>query len=495
MIVKTEQFTDQIKEGTIVLVVDDEPNVMAVLREMLEGENYRLLTAYSLAEARSILSRENINIVLTDLILGDGSGADILKEAARIHPDCKTIIMTGRPAIQEAIGLMKQGAYDYLAKPFGMETLKMALNKAEEKIRLERENIQLREMMSFYRISQAMGTAIELDELLKLILDSSAKEFESDVACLYFVDKTSKQLALKASTGIYDKSIKDLIFDHCLEISQYTTATGEPSIYNDPDLDYSSEELGVKSSLCQPLKAKGQITGTLIVIRIKNPHPFTHGQLTGLGLLASKAAGAIENSNLYEDLKDTYVATVEALATAIEARDSYTRGHTERVYVLSCILAEELGWDESKLGDLKIGGILHDIGKIAVPDAILNKPGPLTKEEFEIMRQHPEQGARMVESISFLRQALPYILSHHERHDGKGYPFGLEGDEIPYPGRLLAVVDTIDAITSDRPYRKGRSMAKAIDEVRRNAGTQFHPEVVEACLKAYEKGKLEYNGK
>ncbi len=474
-----------------VLVVDDEPSVLAVIQEMLEDEEYKLISAYSVAEARSILSRQNINIVLADIFLGDGSGAEIMEASGKIHPESLTIIMTGRPTIQNAIMMMKKGAYDYLAKPFSLEALKLALRRANEKIRLERENINLKEMMSFYKISEAMGSTIELDALLKLILDSTIKEFEADIASLYFVRENGDGLDLKATVGIGDESIQKLVSDHIYSSCQKTVATKCPMIFNDPDPDYSSDDRTIKSSLCQPLMARGKILGALIVVRTKNPHPFSQGQLTGLGLLASKAAAAIESSNLYEDLKETYIATVEALANAIEARDTYTRGHTERVYVLSKILADELGWSEAELGDLRIGGILHDIGKIGVPDSILNKSGLLTDEEFEIMRTHPEKGARMVESIPFLRTALPYIKYHHERHDGEGYPYGLKGDEIPLPGRLLAVVDTIDAVTSDRPYRKGRPLAEAIEEIKNHSGTQFNPEIVEACLSAYSKGKLD----
>lgn len=489
-------ITEEVKEPRItqtcnVLVVDDEPNVLAVVQEMLEDEEYKLISAYSVAEARSILRRQNINIILTDIFLGDGSGAEIMEASKKIHPESLTIIMTGRPTIQNAIMMMKKGAYDYLAKPFSMEALKLALQRADEKIRLERENIKLKEMMSFYKISEAMGSTIELDALLKLILDSTIKEFEADIASLYFLQRNGSDLDLKATVGIKDESIRNLVADHSLSSCQKTVATKCPMIFNDPDLDYTSDDQTIKSSLCQPLMARGKILGALIVIRIKNPHPFSQGQLTGLGLLASKAAAAIESSNLYEDLRETYIATVEALANAIEARDKYTRGHTERVYMLSKILADELGWGEAELGDLKIGGILHDIGKIGVPDSILNKPGRLTDEEIEIMKTHPEKGARMVESIPFLRPALPYIKYHHERHDGKGYPSGLKGDEIPLPGRLLAVVDTIDAVTSDRPYRKGRTLVEAIEEIKRYSGTQFNPEIVEACLRAYSGGKLD----
>jgi putative nucleotidyltransferase with HDIG domain len=480
-----------IKAGNL-LVVDDEPDVVSIIQEMLENDSYNIVSAYSFTEAASIIHRQNINIVLTDLILNDGSGIDVLQEARRFHPDCQVVLMTGCPSVQNAVDVIKQGAYDYLVKPFTFDTIKMTLGRAMEKIRLEQENIKLRELMSVYQISEAMGSIIELDSLLDLILNTAVKEYEADVASIFFTNNQTGELELKASAVIDGFGFTDTIKEHCFEISRRTIQDNLPLKTDDPDFEFIWGERTIKSSISQPLLAKGKTLGTLVVVRINNNHPFTQGHLTGLAILASKAATAIENSNLYEDLKKTYLATVEALANAVEARDPYTRGHNERVYLLSQALATELGWTSEQMSNLKIGALLHDIGKIGVPDCILNKPGPLTYDEQQIMKKHPLIGAKMIESISFLKPAIPFILYHHERNDGTGYPMGLEGEAIPLPGRLLAVVDTIDAITSDRPYRKGRTMAVAIDEILRFSGSQFSPPVVEACLAAFKKGKLDF---
>jgi putative nucleotidyltransferase with HDIG domain len=473
------------------LIVDDDPNVVAILQEMLDEKSYNLISAYSVAEAQSIIRRRNISMVLTDLLLGDGSGVDILHEAKRFHPDSQIVIMTGRPTIQNAVDVIKEGAYDYLVKPFTIQRVLMTLDRAAEKIRLEQENIRLKELMSFYQISEAMGSIIELDPLLDLILKTAIKEFEADCAAI-FLTKDGAGLELRSQVGFEDNEFGKVIAEHCQAISRQTVEKATSIIFDDPELEFDWDERTVKSSMCHLLLGQGKILGTIAVVRYRNNHVFTSGQLSGLALLGSKAATAVENRNLYEDLKNTYLATVEALANAVEARDSYTRGHTQRVYLLACTIAEELGWNQEQVGDLKIGALLHDIGKIGVPDAILNKPGPLTDAEAEIMKKHPTTGAKMVESISFLRPALPYILYHHERHDGKGYPRGLAGDNIPLPGRLLAVVDTIDAMTSDRPYRKGRPLVVAMEEISNYSGTQFNPSVVEACLSAYQKGKINY---
>jgi len=493
MSVKTKNNNTNTANDTLrLLVVDDEPEVVFNISEMLEDERFQIINAFSVAEAKSIIHRENIDIILTDITLGDGSGIDVHKEVINTHPDCQTIFMTGNPSIENGIRLMRSGACDYLPKPFGTDTLILALHRTEDKIRLARENIRLRELMSFYNISEATGKAIEDDKLLELILQTAIDEFKADTAGIYFENINSAELETRAFVGNDDDSIRESVKEHCRQVSREVIETSSSNIYNDPEPDYASQDSGIKSSICQPLMAKGKILGTLIVVRTIDPHPFMPGQLAGLGFLASKAAAALENSKLYDDLKQAYVSTVEALANAIEARDSYTRGHTERVYQISLVIADELCWGSDKLGDIRFGGLLHDIGKIAVPDSILNKPGPLTPEESEIIKRHPEDGARIVESIPFLRQAIPYIVSHHERYDGKGYPKQLKGDEIPYQGRLLAVVDTIDAYTTDRPYRKGRSLKKAISEINKSSGTQFHPEVVEACVRAFDKGDLDF---
>jgi ribonuclease P protein subunit RPR2 len=184
-----------------------------------------------------------------------------------------------------------------------------------------------------------------------------------------------------------------------------------------------------------------------------------------------------------QDLKDTYLATVTSLAAAVEAKDEYTGGHIQRVHALGLLLAEVVIPDEAREPELSYGFLLHDIGKLAVPDAILNKPGKLDEQEWQLLKQHPEQGAKILSAIPFLDRALDVVRHHHERWDGRGYPDGLHGEEIPLWARIFAVVDTVDAVTSDRPYRAARPLGAAIHELRKEAGTQFDPECVEALLR------------
>jgi HD-GYP domain-containing protein (c-di-GMP phosphodiesterase class II) len=185
-------------------------------------------------------------------------------------------------------------------------------------------------------------------------------------------------------------------------------------------------------------------------------------------------------SDTYKRLQNTYLETLDSLALAVEGRDGMTAGHSHRVAHYAAILGEALGLRTQARRDLQYGSLLHDIGKIGIPDAILNKPGKLTDEEWQVMRRHPELGARMVGGVEFLRPALPIILAHHERWDGRGYPHGLKAAEIPLGARIFQVADTLDAIVSDRPYRRGAPLDEALAEIRRHAGLQFDPAIVDA---------------
>jgi putative nucleotidyltransferase with HDIG domain len=178
------------------------------------------------------------------------------------------------------------------------------------------------------------------------------------------------------------------------------------------------------------------------------------------------------------------MGAIRALATALDARDPYTAGHSDRVSVLSVAIGRTLGLPEDELEIIRLGALLHDIGKIGVPDAVLLKPGSLTNIEFDIIKQHPGAGARILRSVPFLLPHIPIVELHHERPDGRGYPHGLRGDDIPMAARIVHVADAYDAITTKRAYRGARSSGEALHELWRFAGTQFHAEVVGALATA-----------
>ncbi|MDA1186132.1 MAG: HD domain-containing protein [Acidobacteria bacterium] len=184
------------------------------------------------------------------------------------------------------------------------------------------------------------------------------------------------------------------------------------------------------------------------------------------------------------DTRAAYVGAIRALAATLDARDPYTAGHSERVSALSVLMGRQMNLPEADLDVLRLGGLLHDIGKIGITDKILRKPGPLTDHEYEQLKRHPAVGAHILRQVPFLAPHIPIVELHHERPDGRGYPFGLRGDEIPAAARIAHVADAFDAITSARAYRPARGPAEAILELQRGAGTEFNPESVEALIAA-----------
>lgn len=192
-----------------------------------------------------------------------------------------------------------------------------------------------------------------------------------------------------------------------------------------------------------------------------------------------------------QQMEALLVATVGALANAIEARDPYTRGHTDRVSRMALVICEAMGWNRDQLRVAKMGALLHDIGKIGVPDSILLKPGRLEPQEMERMRAHPTIGAMILQGIDELRPAVPFVIAHHERWDGRGYPHGLSTDSIPLEGRILAIADSFDAMTSARPYRAPMALDEAAEEIRRCSGSQFDPAMVAVFDDLFRAGMIE----
>jgi len=244
------------------------------------------------------------------------------------------------------------------------------------------------------------------------------------------------------------------------------------------------------SVMIAPLSNKERTLGAVSIVFEQDEDFIRQQTLKLLYILSSFFSLSLENAYLFEDLKKSYFDTIRAVANSVEARDAYTRGHSNRVAEISKIIAAEMGWGRRDLEMIDWGGVLHDLGKVGISDSILNKPGKLTDEEFVIMKSHPSIGAQIIGGIAFLEPLMPYIAQHHERYDGRGYPAGFKGEEIAIQGRLLAIADTYDAMTSDRPYRKGLAAQIAYDEILKCNGTQFDPVIVRAFEKAFKAGKI-----
>lgn len=241
------------------------------------------------------------------------------------------------------------------------------------------------------------------------------------------------------------------------------------------------------SVLAVPMEAGGQPLGAVVLVAGAVRPAFTSIDAKLLLALASQAAVTAVHLRLHEASKEMFLSTVWSLASAIDAKDPYTHGHSQRVSRYAAAVGKVLGFDDQEIERLSLSAVLHDVGKIGVPEAILNKPERLTSAEMAVMKTHPEKGAEILSSIRAMRDVVPGVLHHHERFDGLGYPNGLKGHNIPLQARIIMVADTFDAMTSSRPYRSALPARSAVDELRRFAGLQFDPRLAEILVSLIEK--------
>lgn len=354
------------------------------------------------------------------------------------------------------------------------------------------------EIKTIYNVSLSFTSLHTEDELIKLIVKKAKSIFKADVSTIMLLNEDN-ELYIHYSEGLKSEVIKNTKQKLGQGIAGIVALTGQSLIINDintyyTEVDYEKE---FRSSIVVPLKVKdNKVIGVLSISKYSQ-YPFSESDMLTLYNLATIAAAAIEKAKLYSELHDysqkleeTYLSTIESLAKAFEAKDRYNKGHMERVLEYGLAIASEL--DSNLLNDdvLKLSLLFHDIGKIEVPDYILNKPAKLTLEEYEIIKRHPVAGEEILKPVKFLQEVAKVIRQHQERWDGKGYPDGLKGEEIHLYARIVAVADAFDAMTSDRSYRKAMKIEDAVEEILRNSGTQFDPKVVEAFYRAYQNGLI-----
>ena len=251
-------------------------------------------------------------------------------------------------------------------------------------------------------------------------------------------------------------------------------------------LDRALAQAGIESLLAIPLVSKEMPKGVLL-LGSTEPGQFVRESAFTIEKIASQMAVALENARLYEEMRSLLISTVASLANAIDAKSPWTKGHSERVMHIAANIAKEMGLDEVMIERVRLGGLLHDIGKIGIIEALLEKPAMLSEDEFPPMRLHPEKGVAILAPIEQMRDVLPGILHHHERYDGSGYPKGLKGEAIPLAARIITVADAFDAMVAERPYKKGYSTIKALAEIRKCAGSQFDPTIAEYFCRYMER--------
>ncbi len=491
-----------------ILVADDEKVIREILCEFLAIEGYVVRGVENGEKALAELRLRPYDIVISDLKMPKLSGLELLERITAEKLDVLTVIMTGFGTVETAIEAMKKGAYDYILKPFKVEEVVHIVQRGLDRQRLQQENIRLREALTLYRVSEAIATSLDLDNVLDVILHATVQEMQCDVATLHLADR---------QTGRYEERIR-LTSEQC-QLGGQTVPSPNPQELM-PFFNRGSPILahGVKANrfldmigggrggkplvsyAAVPLQVGNRVIGMLNVFSFTRGKQFDEGSRKMLAILASRAAVSIENARLYDDLvvkneallaanqslEENYQETVVSFARALEASDRYTLGHSERVAMYARIIAVGIGLPDGEVETVVKAGLLHDIGKIGIRYELINKPGKLSPEEVQMFRKHPDKGRHILEPIPCLKHLIDGAWCHHEFFDGAGYPRGLGKDGIPIIGRIVAIADAYDAMTSDRAYRRALKHDVAVAEIERCAGTQFDPELAELFLARVE---------
>ena len=370
---------------------------------------------------------------------------------------------------------------------------------------LEQTHNQIERLAALHDIDLVINSSLDLRVTLNILLDQVVEKLDVDAAAVLLLNPKSQILEYTASRGFHTHIIEQYhlrmgegISGQAAMERHLVQALNLNEIEDDLAYTNLMQEEGFASYYSVPLVAKGQIKG---VLDLFNRTPLNPDQewFNFLETLAGQAAIAIDNTGLLEDLHRTnvelslaYDTTLEGWSKALDLRDKETEGHTQRVVDITLRIAQSMGIDNEDLIHIRRGALLHDIGKMGIPDAILLKPGPLTDKEWEVMKRHPVYAHDLLFPITHLRSALDIPYHHHEKWNGLGYPQGLKGEQIPLPARIFAVVDVWDALTSDRPYRKAWTSKKALDYIREQSGIQFDPKVVDIFLSLIKSELINY---
>jgi PAS domain S-box-containing protein/putative nucleotidyltransferase with HDIG domain len=434
-----------------VLLIEDNPGDARLIQEMLaeaDGARFELECAGRLTAGLDRLAANDIGLVLLDLGLPDSQGFETFAKAYVEAPRVPIVVLSGVADENLAMKIVQEGAQDYLVKAdldsySLMRTIRYAIERkrAEEELRgqaLIFENIQ--------------------DSIVVTDMEGNIIKWNSAAERMFGYDKDE---ILRQTIGMLTtKVIKGTVRDG--------RWTGEMGFTRKDGTE------GVCETTVIPLRDEHGNVSTVFGVS----HDIT---------AYKRSQEELQKS--YDKLRDTMIATVNTLASTVEMRDPYTAGHQRRVTILACAMAEEMGLTEEQFDGIRMAGLIHDIGKISVPVEILNKPGRLSRTEFDIIKSHPQVGYNILQEIELPWPVAQIILQHHERLDGSGYPQGLKNGGIMLEAKILAVADVVEAMASHRPYRPALGIEAALEEIAKNQGILYEPEMVDICQRLFtEKG-------
>ncbi len=490
-----------------ILVVDDDIATIKLLKDVLAALGYQCEATDNGFKALELIREGNFQAAICDIKMPEMDGLEVIAKARKFAPELPFIVVTGFSEEYLYDQVVEAGATDYIKKPIKMEELKIKLDRAlDERLLLEKNARLLSRARSLNdRLTKILDMAREFNEerdfeaLFPLIIKKVTEAMEAERTSLYMIDWDKKEIWTKVA-----EHFKEIRLSIGQGISGRVAESGKTiSVADAWDLSYFDRSFDrdsnfrTRSVLCMPIaNRQGDRIAVIQVMNKIGASRFGKNDVQILKALSGFIAIALENSFLIEELEASFEGAIKTLAATVDAKHPLTAGHSQRVTEYALAIASEMNLDEDALKEIHYAGLLHDIGKIGITDNILLKNGPFTPEERLAMNEHTTKTLAILEKFHFSKKlkGVPVIASyHHEKVDGKGYPFGLKGDRLPLASKILAVADVFDALTSRRDYPKyveNETMGhepmpfqKVLGILKADRGSHFDPEVVEAFFR------------
>ena len=487
------RFQPEEKQGIkTILVVDDYlPTRHLIIDALSQSHLYQVSEAENGQEALHLFDENNYDLVISDIMMPGMSGIELLNMIRERNPASAVIMITGNPTTDLTVNAIKKGAVDFLTKPFDIDELlykvDIHLRQKEMLYGEDLENILEKNKLKDktddlskkgYIYDSIDESPMDNDAIFRKIAELALKLVDGEVCSILLFDEQDNSFhdkVVKGTEGTYQNYTQT---PELKKLYRQVIERKEAILINSDDYPEVAP-----SFICAPLMIRNTILGILSIRKKKNREVFSKKDLHHILSLTKRASLNLENKILYESIYFNIMDTLKSLISSIQVRDHYTQEHSQRVTDEAVRLAASMNCSEKDLERIRIASILHDVGKIAVPDSILLKAGKLTDEEYMIIKNHPTIGENILKPVMLLDKERTIIQCHHERWDGKGYPLGLKGLDIPFLARIVAVADSFDAMTNNRPYRLAMSKEQAIKELVWNKNTQFDPELVDAYIK------------
>ena len=478
-----------------ILIVDDQPAELEMMQDILDHEGYETVAVGSGEEALQ-LAPQAFDMLLTDIVMPHMGGLELIRAFQEVSPETVPVLITGYASIETARAAIQHGAYDYIVKPFDRAELCTAVAKALERKQLADENLRLKELVGLYRVSQSMITSKDQREVLKFILNSGITQTKSSGGAILLFDSLKRGMVIAAAAGswelvarfanaLLERGIRSWIGDMeeallFTDVEQHPLSERVSHRY--PDRGFLPPKAKGMEVLLLPIRSDSEILGLLNIFREGAPRLLGEGDLELLTILATQTGALIKSRQLFTELEDSSFRVLCSLASWVDSRSLCTQGHMKKVAELSEQLALRISLSEAEIEAIKQAAIVHDVGMIGVSESILNMPGELTPQEWDVVKLHPVIGDEILSHLPFLSEARYIVRHHHERLDGKGYPDGLSGKQITSAVQVVSLCDVYDALTSPRPWRPALSKEEAIATLQGEKGAKFDPEITDTFI-------------